>query len=75
MSSLLVERDGHVAIVYLNRPTAFNAMGQTFWDECRKVFEQLSNDGDVRCIVLAGKGKHFSAGLDRTLSVQPSLIA
>jgi len=50
--------------VELNRPGKLNAMSWTFFHELRQVFEALSKDGDCRAIVLSGRGKGFSAGLD-----------
>jgi len=50
--------------VELNRPEKRNAMNWTFWHECRQVFDALAVDADCRAIVLSGRGKGFSAGLD-----------
>ncbi|KAK4617905.1 Delta(3,5)-Delta(2,4)-dienoyl-CoA isomerase, mitochondrial [Fulvia fulva] len=51
-----------VAHVELNRPRKYNS----FNDDLVKVFDQLSTDENVRCILLSGVGEHFSAGLDRS---------
>lgn len=61
---LSVEQDGHVATVWLDRPGAMNAMGPAFFADLPRVMEQLGSDAGVRCIVLAARGKAFSAGLD-----------
>ena len=53
-----------VALVELNRPDSLNAMNQAFFRELRSCFEALSLDSETRCIVLAAKGRLFSAGLD-----------
>jgi (methylthio)acryloyl-CoA hydratase len=59
---LLVERREQIAIVTLNRPDKRNALSEALWAELKKTFENF--DRDVRCVVLAGAGKHFCAGLD-----------
>jgi (methylthio)acryloyl-CoA hydratase len=59
---LLVERQGPIAIVTLNRPAKRNALSEKLWSELKTTFENF--EPDVRCVVLAGAGKHFCAGLD-----------
>ncbi len=59
--------DGKVAIVSFNRPQKFNALSWKTFNELKQVIEELGKDGsEVRCIVLRGEGKHFTAGLDLT---------
>ncbi|KAF4977156.1 hypothetical protein FZEAL_6264 [Fusarium zealandicum] len=54
-----------VAHVEINRPRKLNAFSQPVWLEFGRVFTQLSNDEDVRAIVLSGAGdRAFTAGLD-----------
>lgn len=69
---LRVDRRGPVAEVVLDRADKRNAMDLAFWTECPKVFDALSDQDDVRCIVVRGEGKGFSAGLD-LLSFGPML--
>lgn len=59
-----VETSGHVAHVWLDRPEARNAMGLAFFSELPTVFDRLSGDPQVRAVVLAARGPHFSVGLD-----------
>ena len=59
-----VERDGYVATLWLDRPEARNAMGAAFWADLPVLMNELSDDDDVRCVVLAAKGPHFCVGLD-----------
>src|SRR5271165_1111555 len=61
---LSIERDGHVATVWLDRPDARNAMGRVFWDDLVRAMADVSDDPDVRAVVLAARGPHFSVGLD-----------
>lgn len=54
-----------VAHVEINRPKKLNAFSQPVWQEFGRVFEQLSEDADVRAVVLSGAGdRAFTAGLD-----------
>jgi methylglutaconyl-CoA hydratase len=65
MGSLSISRraDG-VAQVTMSRPAVFNAFDEAMIAELDAAFTQLSDDNSVRVIVLAGEGKHFSAGAD-----------
>jgi methylglutaconyl-CoA hydratase len=53
-----------VAQVAMDRPEVFNAFNETMVSELDLVFDRLVADESVRIIVLAGAGKHFSAGAD-----------
>ena len=53
-----------VAGVTMNRPDVFNAFDETMIAELDAAFEALGADDDVRIVLLAGAGKHFSAGAD-----------
>jgi enoyl-CoA hydratase/carnithine racemase len=65
MSELLVERDGDVATVVLNRPEKLNALTRPMWRMLGDAFEALSADGSVRCVVVRGAGERaFSPGND-----------
>lgn len=59
-----VERDGNVATLWLDSPERRNAMGPDFWNDLPVLVAELSDDDDVRAVVLAAKGPHFSVGLD-----------
>jgi len=70
--NLLLERDGAVAIVTINRPTVLNALNSQTVDELRRLMLDLQRDAGVRAIVLTGAGeKAFVAGADiNELAVQ-----
>jgi methylglutaconyl-CoA hydratase len=53
-----------VAQVTMSRPDVFNAFDETMVGELTEAFVLLNADPAVRLIVLAGDGKHFSAGAD-----------
>lgn len=57
-------RAAGVAQVTMSRSAVFNAFDETMIVELDAVFAQLAEDSSVRVIVLAGDGKHFSAGAD-----------
>lgn len=55
---------GGVAVVTLNRPDYRNAQNSVMTYALDAAFERAVEDDDVKVIVLAGNGKHFSAGHD-----------
>ncbi len=59
-----VEQNGHVATVWLDRPDKLNAMGHDFWVDLPAIVETLGADDNVRVIVVAGRGRAFTVGLD-----------
>lgn len=63
--TLLVERDGAVAVVTINRPKVLNALNTQTISEIERVMRDLQQDDAVRAIVLTGAGeKSFVAGAD-----------
>ena len=70
---LLVDRDGPVAIVTLNRPEAMNALSKALRAALAQAMTALDADPEVKVIVLTGAGgRAFTAGLDlKELSTDP----
>ena len=64
---LLVESQGAVRIVTLNRPDALNATNPALHRELALVWGDLADDPEVAAIVLTGAGKAFCAGGDLDL--------
>lgn len=58
------QRSPAVAQITMSRPDVFNAFDETMIAELDAAFDRLIADDDTRVIVLAGDGKHFSAGAD-----------
>jgi enoyl-CoA hydratase len=58
------EVDGPVGTITLNRPDAANAQDTRLLDELDAAFDVADADDEVRVVVLAAEGKHFSAGHD-----------
>ena len=59
-----VTRDGGVAHVELAREGKFNAMDKDMFAAVGDAFRSLGADPSVRAILLSGRGRHFTAGLD-----------
>jgi len=62
--TLIVEKQGSVDWVTMNRPDALNAMNPALVDELQDYFGRLYTDHSVRVVVLKGAGRAFCAGLD-----------
>jgi len=64
-SPVLLSIDGAIATVVLNNPSKLNAISLEAWGELGRVMTQLSENTDLRCVILRGAGdKAFSAGAD-----------
>jgi len=61
---LLVEEDGPIRIVRLNRPDELNATNHSLHRGLADLFPQLDADTDARVAVITGQGRAFSAGGD-----------
>lgn len=61
---ILYEVVDSVAWITMNRPDFNNAQNGQMTYALDDAFQRATNDDGVRCIVLAGTGKHFSAGHD-----------
>ena len=63
--NVLIERDySGYAVITLNRPQAMNAMSRALLAELTEAIEALTDDPDVRVLILTGSGRAFCAGLD-----------
>ncbi len=56
--------DGAVATLTMNRPGVANAQNTALIDALDAAFDRADHDDEVRVVVLAGEGRHFSAGHD-----------
>lgn len=61
---LQLEQQAQVAYVWLNRPELHNAFNTLVIEELHACFNSLNTRNDIRVVVLAGRGKSFSAGAD-----------
>ncbi|MFP5331536.1 MAG: crotonase/enoyl-CoA hydratase family protein [Acidimicrobiia bacterium] len=62
-----VETDGAVGWLWLNRPEKHNAMSADMWTDIPEAVAQLTADDNIRCIVVAGRGNSFTAGIDLSM--------
>ena len=62
--TLLVEKEGAIDWLTLNRPEQLNALSRTMMLELQHYFGELYTDHDVRVVILRGAGRGFCAGLD-----------
>ena len=61
---ILVEREGAVGWVRINRPQRLNAFSLTMREELEAALAMLETDREVRCVVLTGVGRAFCTGGD-----------
>ncbi len=71
MPAVLVEQDGHVLTVTLNRPEKRNAVNCEVMCLLYDSWKRLDEDDELRCAILTGQGNTFCAGMD--LSEIPKL--
>lgn len=64
--NVILEKDGRVAIVTINRPNALNALNSETLKELDIVVDTLANDDEILAVILTGAGKAFVAGADIT---------
>ncbi|NLA11434.1 MAG: enoyl-CoA hydratase/isomerase family protein, partial [Firmicutes bacterium] len=61
---LTFTREGPVGLITLNRPAVLNALRRETIEDLTAVFREAGLDEGLRCVVLTGAGKAFSAGQD-----------
>lgn len=71
--SLLIERDGHVVTLTMNRPDARNALDPEMICRMADAWDMIDSDDDVRVAILTGANGHFCAGADLDKLVTRSL--
>jgi 2-(1,2-epoxy-1,2-dihydrophenyl)acetyl-CoA isomerase len=62
--TVLYDEDNGVANIALNRPEKLNAFDSALHDELYTALGDAADDEQIRCIVLRGEGRGFSAGAD-----------
>jgi enoyl-CoA hydratase len=63
-AALLVERDGHMVTLTMNRPRFKNSMNPEMLCRLADTWETINGDDDIRAVILTGAGGIFSAGAD-----------
>ena len=65
LENIILEKDGHLAIVTINRPKALNALNSKTLKDLDLVLDDLEKDNDIYAVILTGAGeKAFVAGAD-----------
>ncbi|MFP6599177.1 MAG: enoyl-CoA hydratase-related protein [Deltaproteobacteria bacterium] len=73
--TLVIERDGRVATLTMNRPDSMNAFDSRMRAELPQAWEELAEDESVWVIVLTGAGdRAFSAGMDLREKLDPGSL-
>ncbi|HET9915822.1 MAG TPA: enoyl-CoA hydratase-related protein [Candidatus Binatia bacterium] len=62
--NVIIDRDGAIAVVTLNRPQALNALSYGLVKDLSLAMQELDQDPEVRVIVVTGGDKVFAAGAD-----------
>lgn len=70
--AVLYEAADRVGMITLNRPDQRNAMTPELLDAFSEAIGQARADSEIRCLVITGKGRCFSAGADLRSSLQRS---
>jgi 2-(1,2-epoxy-1,2-dihydrophenyl)acetyl-CoA isomerase len=68
---LLVEQDGAVLTITMNRPEKLNAFNDIMLQEMTEAAEAAARDDTIRCVVITGAGRAFGSGQD-LMSFMPS---
>jgi 2-(1,2-epoxy-1,2-dihydrophenyl)acetyl-CoA isomerase len=61
---LLVQEEGGILTITMNRPEVLNAFNDTMLEELGETIDAAANDESVRCVVLTGAGRAFGSGQD-----------
>jgi enoyl-CoA hydratase len=61
---ITIEKQGHIATVWLDRPDKLNAINLPMWEDLPRAMDGLGSDPDTRVVIIAGKGRAFTAGID-----------
>jgi enoyl-CoA hydratase len=64
---VLFEKDNGIGKLILNRPEALNALNFEIFEKLREYFNLVREDDEVKILVITGRGRAFSAGLDFAL--------
>ena len=71
MESIVSKKEGMVGCLRFNRPKVYNSFNREMALALQEGLRNFSDDTEVRCIVLTGAGKAFSAGQDLNEAVDP----
>lgn len=72
-NDLLLEKEGHIAVLTLNRPDKLNAVSAEMSDFLPLAMQEVQEDDNMRALIITGAGRGFCSGAD--VSVQAALAA
>src|SRR5579864_6161067 len=61
---LLIQQDGGILTIIMNRPEVLNAFNDVMLSELTEAVEAAAQDEAIRCVVLTGAGRAFGSGQD-----------
>lgn len=64
LKNIILEKEGKIALVTINRPKALNALNSETLSELDSVVDKISEDEGIFAVVITGSGKSFVAGAD-----------
>jgi len=65
--ALILEREGPIATITLNRPDAGNSFDFRLMEEVDAALREVSKDKSIRAVILTGAGKYFSTGINLSM--------
>ncbi|WP_353892751.1 short-chain-enoyl-CoA hydratase [Proteinivorax hydrogeniformans] len=63
-NNLIYQKQGEVGILSINRPKALNALNQELLSELNIAIEKITENADIKALLITGEGKSFVAGAD-----------
>lgn len=63
-NNLLMEKDGAIAVLTINRPKALNALNSDVLNDLDRAIDMVAADDEVKVVIITGAGKAFVAGAD-----------
>ncbi|MBI2888222.1 MAG: enoyl-CoA hydratase/isomerase family protein [Chloroflexi bacterium] len=61
-----LEKDGHLAVITLNRPERLNAVNDRLREDFHAALDEVAESEDIRAVILTGAGRGFCSGADVT---------
>lgn len=62
-----IETEGHIGWLWLDRPDKMNAFSPDLWEDLPRAVEELGGNREVRVMVVAGRGRAFTVGIDLSM--------
>ena len=62
--TIIFEKRDHIGYITFNRPDVFNAVNRQLMSELRQLLAEISQDSEIRVVIITGAGKAFMSGAD-----------